>query len=229
MDEPLRMSGQPEANDDNTAVPFAIDDWLTAVPDRQILIIGTGGAESNYKRASVEFTPDNPTALPFDSDRFDLVVCNHLSARTGLTRESLKEIGRVMRPNGQLLIVDNLVPGSRLRGKKARQLRLAGEYVNAWMRLRNPQHKRFLSQDAWTQFLADCQWTVQQITTRETEQDFNTWSDYYSPTPNNRIRLQAMLLQAPEKVHGFLTPLESGDRIAFRTIEVFILATKRPV
>jgi hypothetical protein len=54
--------------------------------------------------------------------------------------------------------------------------------------------------------------------------DFDSWAGYYSPSPNNRLRLKAMLVQAPEKVRCFLTPLESGDRIAFRMTEVFILA-----
>ena len=240
MDEPLRIIGQPEADDDNTAVPFAIEDWLTAPPDRQTLLIGANESAAaaridqfveNISRhgpigAEVLHLPGDPLTLPYESGRFDLAICAFLSAEAEINNETVAEISRVIRPGGRLLIIDNLVPGSRLRGKKARQLRLAGEWVNAWVRLRNPQHKRYLSQDAWTCLLRDGQWNFQQMASGETAQDFDTWADHYSPSANNRIRLQAMLLQAPEKVHRFLTPQESGDRIAFRMTKVFILTTK---
>jgi SAM-dependent methyltransferase len=247
MDEPLRMNNQPGANLGRTAVPFALEGWLPAMPDRQILIAGVNEdlaadrtnqfieeivAHDSHLRTNdpaesiILHKGSNPNSLPYEPDRFDLVICPFLSARTEIKRETLAEIGHVLRPDGHLLIIDNLVPGSRLRGKKARQLRTAGEYVNTWMRLRKTRHKRFLSQDAWFKLLADAQWNIQQLATHEMAQDFDAWADCCSPSPNNRLRLQAMLLQAPEKVFGFLTPLESGDRIAFRMTELFILATK---
>ena len=93
------------------------------------------------------------------------------------------------------------------------------------MKLRNPLHNNYLGQDDWNDLLADCNWKIQQTATRETPLDFYAWVNCFSPSTQNRLRLQAMLVQAPEKVYGFLTPLESGDRIAFRLTEIFILAT----
>jgi ubiquinone/menaquinone biosynthesis C-methylase UbiE len=230
-----------------------LNDWLPAIPDRQILVIGSNeqitagktdqivreilrvealdfsgrieGSEILGSPRTAEFNPDDPQGLPYDSGCFDLVVCTYLSASFDVKSETMREIGRVLRPDGYLLIIDNLVPGSRLRGKKARQMRQAGEYVNTWMRLRNPRHKKYLDQDSWIQLFEDTKGSIEQLTIFEMPQDFDTWADYYSPSPNNRLRLKAMLVQAPEKVRGFLTPVESGDRIAFHMTEVFILAT----
>lgn len=259
MDKSLAVNQNPgsaysEAFSENTAVRVPVEDWLPPLADRQILVIGAlsdtmaGRADRLVQKirehdlhavadkAGVLSKPGlthcEPTTswtLPYDSGQFDLAICAFISAAAEIKREMLSEIGRVINADGHLLIVDYLVPGSRLRGKKARQLRAAENYINTWMRLRNSQHKRCLSQDAWKQCLTDAQWDMQQMVTRKIFQDFDTWADCYSLTEKNHIRLRAMLEQAPEKAHAFLTPLNSGDRIAFRMIEVFILATKRPV
>ena len=204
-----------EAFDEKQDLPLEAREWLQPMADRQVLVLGADN--------------ELPCSLPYDGGRFDLVICDHVSASTEISRDMLSEIGRVLNADGRLLIVDTLVPGSRLRGKKARRLRDAGTYVNAWLRLRNPRHNRYLDQDAWIQRLTDSQWDIQQKTTREVVQDFDSWADAYVLSVNNRVHLRAMLIQAPEKVHSFLTPLSAGDRIAFRMIEVFILATNRSV
>ena len=48
-----------------------------------------------------------------------------------------------------LAVVDNVVPGSRLRGKKAKIELEAGRYINAYEKLRDPSHGRCLSLDEW--------------------------------------------------------------------------------
>jgi len=47
----------------------------------------------------------------------------------------------------------------------------------------------------------------------------------FSRERNDRLRLKAMLIQAPEKAREFLTPQFSGDRIRFHLPEITILAT----
>jgi SAM-dependent methyltransferase len=253
MDKPLRINTQLNDGRENAALPFVLNDWLPAMPERQILVtvaneygaagradlvvgeilksdarafpLGPDDSVNLVSPCTAELIPGGPYILPYDSGHFDLVICAFLSAGIEIRRETIQEISRVLRPDGYLLIIDNLVPGSRLRGKKARQMRQAGDYINAWMRLRNPRHKKYLDQDSWIQLLEDTKGGIEQLTTCEIPQDFDNWVDYYSPSSKNRLRLKAMLVQAPEKVRGFLTPVASGDRIAFRMTEAFILAT----
>ena len=240
------MTGSRDNHPDNTAVSFLIEDWLTPMPGRQILVMGADDCtsanridqlaremvsfdskdpgESTNSTGVVEFITGDPQSLPPDSHRFDLLISPFLSARMAITREILQAFTRLLRSDGHLLIMDNMIPGSRLRGKKARQLRTAGEYINSWMKLRNPQHKHYLSEDAWIDLLTDTQFSIRGTAIREKTEDFDTWAECYSPGRDGRIRLQAMLVQAPEKALGFLTPERSGDRIAFRLTELFILA-----
>jgi SAM-dependent methyltransferase len=167
-----------------------------------------------------------PFSQPFADSRFDLVLCAHLSKDIEISDESLAEIGRVLRPDGLLMILDTVVPGSQLRGKKARRLREAGRYVNTWHRLRNEQHGQFLSWDEWEKRLLDGRWKIEEALEREIAYDFGRWCACLPVSEENRIRLQAMLLQAPEKVKEFLTPSVADARIAFRLTEISILVTK---
>lgn len=232
---------------------FALETWLAPVPRRRILLITASSAAASDKiehliqdirqhdsqalanRSSEQneilvridpasFELAESFSLPHESGQFDLAICDHASTALAIEPETLSEIKRVVKTAGHLLISDYVVPGSRLRGKKARQSREAGEYVNTWMRLRNPRHKNYLAQDAWERRLKEARWDIQQTATRADLQAFDSWSDGYALTDQDRTRLRAMLIQAPEKVERFLTPLGSGDRIAFRLTELTMLA-----
>jgi Methyltransferase domain len=162
--------------------------------------------------------------LPFPSGSFGLVFGHHLSANIAVTAELLAEMRRVTAEMGYLVMVDYVVPGTRLRGKKARLVRQAGDYINAWFRLRNPDHCQLLSADGWDDLVARDAWRAQGATERDHYRDFDTWASQYPQSEKNLIRLRVMLLQAPENVRRFLTPLETGARIDFRLIERCMLA-----
>lgn len=179
------------------------------------------------KQRTIQTWSGGLDVLPFKAGQFDLVISAYISAGSDVEKETFLEFGRVLSASGHLLIIDYLVPGSRLRGKKARKIRAAGEYINTWMRLRNPCHRDYLDQDSWRERLAGGRWHIEQMSTREILLDLDTWIDGFPHDAKDRLRLQAMLVQAPEKVHSFLTPHRSGDRIAFRMTAVFILATKQ--
>jgi len=227
-----------KSEESRAAAPAVLDAWLPLQTGRRILIVEgekdlpSAAAGDLLQQLAGQNTVtlgengDPFRAVPFESDQFDLVVCAFVSGSFEVRSEALEEIGRVLKPGGELLIVDYLVPGSRLHGKKAAKLRDAGAYINSWMRLRNPRHRCFLDQDSWERLLRNGQWDIKQVATQDITMEFDAWVNCYAPGDMNRLRLRAMLIQAPEKAHAFLTPLMSGDRIAFRMSEIFILATK---
>ncbi len=243
-------TGAPNESVDN---PLTLETWLSAIPHRRVLLLAPGSAAASgkierliqdirqhdsqaltgkdsdqdlilFKVGPADSGPGEDFSLPYETGQFDLAICAYTSTAMVIERDTLIEINRVVEANCHLLVIDYLVPGSRLRGKKARQSREAGEYVNAWMRLRNPRHISCLSLDAWAQQLKATPWNIEQTAEYNNLQAFDAWSDDFALTSQDRIRLRAMLIQAPEKVERFLTPLGSGDRIVFRLTELTILA-----
>lgn len=172
---------------------------------------------------NITFQVADAEALPFEDGRFNLVTCRIAAHHfPGVTR-FLAESVRVLRPGGTLAVVDNVVPGSRLRGKKAERAREAGRYVNAFERLRDPSHQRCLSLVEWEGVFLDVGISLVHRETLQKEMTFEPWAERMRVSPENKVRLKVMLLQAPVAVHAFLTPKFVGDRIAFCLTEAILI------
>ena len=240
--ETAERSGTNEEQD----VTAVLELLTSAAPGNRVLLIGDEDGGGRMLAAHLwpglggndlpDITVHNPvhsaawspwkSTLPYPSSFFDVILCDHVASKSDLYSDSLADLSRITSPGGLLLIIDNLIPGTRLRGKKARQIREAGSYINAWTRLWCPDHQRYLDLETWQQYLVDNSWTLLSWLTHRVAIDFDTWCARQPLDALDRIRLRAMLVQAPEKVSGFLTPLDTGDRMSFYLTEGFILAAK---
>ena len=115
------------------------------------------------------------------------------------------------------------MPGSRLRGKKGRRLREAGIYINAFEKLRDPSHHHCLSLDEWFETLQEAGFTLLHQETAVKRLDFDSWAARMQVSAANRLRLRAMLIQAPETVADFFAPQFLGDRVSFQLLEAIII------
>jgi SAM-dependent methyltransferase len=173
--------------------------------------------------ANIRFIQTVAEQLPFTNASFDLVVCRVAAHHFGEIGRFMSESARVLKPGGQLALLDNIVPGSRRRGKKAELERRAGAYVNAFEKLRDPSHVRCLSLDEWIDAYVTAGFIIGHQETNTMPLDFADWTARMQVSPPNRQRLRAMLLQAPEPVLTFLTPQASGDKIEFHLHKAIII------
>lgn len=169
----------------------------------------------------------NPEDLPYTNDSFDLLVCQHMAHTFNDLDGWLREADRILRPEGLAAVETLLVPGTRLRGKKARRLREAAEYLNAFFQLHSQKPYSYASKNNWEDLLVAAGFEIQKLETAERIVDFSVWTDEVSLSWEDRLRLKVMLVQAPEKASEFLTPKFSGDRILFRHPEITILANSK--
>lgn len=162
-------------------------------------------------------------ALPFAAASFDLVTCRLAAHHFPEISRFLAESARVLKPGGLLAVVDNVVPGSRLRGKKARLQREAGRYINAFEKLRDPSHHICLSLEAWQEAFSTAGFSLTHQELLPMTLDFAAYTARMRVLPLVKTRLQAMLFQAPPPVLAFLTPSLAGDRITFRLTEAILI------
>jgi ubiquinone/menaquinone biosynthesis C-methylase UbiE len=108
----------------------------------------------------IRFVQAPGRAVAFCRASFDLVVCRLAAHHFGEIGRFMSESARVLKPGGQLALLDNIVPGSRRRGKKADAGTPAGAYVNAFERLRDPSHVRCLSLDEWVDAYVTAGFTI---------------------------------------------------------------------
>lgn len=178
------------------------------------------------KLTNVSVEPADAEALPFSDEQFHLATCRIAPHHFPNIPEFLNEAYRVLKPAGILAVVDNIVPGSHLRGKKAELERDAGNYVNAFEKLRDPSHGRCLSIYEWQQAIKKAGFRIHHFETAKKEMDFDWWTERMNVSSKNKIRLKSMLVQAPAQVTAFLTPEFSGDRIKFYLTEGIFIGLK---
>ena len=176
--------------------------------------------------ANISLQTADAENLPFVDGSFDLVTCRIAAHHFLEVGRFLTEAVRVLRPHGLLAVVDNVVPGSRLRGKKAQRQRDAGRYVNAFEKLRDPSHHRCLSLPQWEDAFRTASFELVHQETASKPIDFDDWATRMRVSAENRLRLRALLLQAPEPVAEFLSPQISGDKLSFQLTETILIGRK---
>lgn len=174
----------------------------------------------------VMLSAGDAAALPFASATFDLVTCRLAAHHFPRIDQFLAEAARLLPPGGWLAVVDDVVPGSRLRGKKANLQRQAGRYINALEKLRDPSHHACLSQEQWQDLMQAAGFSLIQQELSFMPLDFDDYAARAGVSAANKLRLRAMLLQAPPPVLAFLTPQRVGDRITFHLGKAILIATK---
>lgn len=181
-------------------------------------------AERNI--ANVTFQTADAEDLPFDDEQFDLVTCRIAPHHFPDIGRFMARSCRVLCPGGILAIVDNVVPGSRLRGKKAERQREAGRYVNAFEKLRDPSHVRCLSVVEWTEAYRRAGFALEHQETVAKQMAFGPWAARMQASQKTITRLRAMLLQAPAAVADFLQPQLAGNTLYFHLTEAILIGRK---
>jgi ubiquinone/menaquinone biosynthesis C-methylase UbiE len=162
--------------------------------------------------------------LPFASASFDLITCRQAAHHFTDPAQFLQEVARLLRPGGLFALVDNIVPHTASRTKKRqREYAEAAQYINAFEKLRDPSHGRCLSVAEWAGLHGRVGLTLTRQETIRKPMDFAEWCARMNVSPDDRLRLRAMLQHAPNIVLEFLTPTTTADKIAIQlTEEIFI-------
>lgn len=164
--------------------------------------------------------------LPFSDKCFDLITCRVAAHHFPELSHFISESARLLGDGGLLAVVDNVVPGSRQRGRKGRIANEAGRYINAFESLRDPSHVRCLSIDDWQREFYEAGFRLLHQEVTDKMLDFHEWCVRMHVQPVDVLRLEAMLLQAPDKVAEFLRPRFDSGRIWFRLEVLLLVGTK---
>ncbi len=170
-------------------------------------LVASGITNTSYKIA-------NALDLPFDDGSFDLVTCRIAPHHFPDVFPFLQEAKRVLKSGSLLAIVDNVVPEGE-----------GGDYINAFEKLRDPSHVRCLSNEEWQQDLYGAGFELHHNEEGRMKIEFASWTARMNVSDLDRVRLQALLKQAPPEAHASLTPEFSSDRIHFYLQRIILVAS----
>ena len=177
--------------------------------------------------SNVETAGTDAENMAFADHSFDLVTCRIAPHHFPDIPKFVSEAWRILKPGGVFAVVDNVVPSTGSKKKKEREaFANAADYVNAFEKLRDPSHGACFSLHQWTNLFKKVGFQNVQWETGRKRMEFAPWADRMNVAADDKVRLKAMLVQAPRVVEEFLTPEFDGDKIFFTLMEGIIIGTK---
>lgn len=193
--------------------PHVAHVWATDITAEMLTIAAEQAARRGLTNVTVEYA--EAEALPYPDARFDLVTCriapHHFSDPPAFVRQAV----RVLRPGGRLAVVDNVVPEG-----------VAGDYINAFEKLRDPSHGRCLTLAEWRATFEEAGLALMQVETLEKEMVFETWAARHDIVRQRYLR--ALLSQAGGAAAAFLHPVMTDERTLFYLQEGVLIGQKPP-
>ena len=151
--------------------------------------------------------------LPYEDCRFDLLTCriapHHFPDIDAFLQESL----RVLRAGGILAVVDNVVPAG-----------VAGDFVNAFEKLRDPSHTRCLSIEEWLDDYTKVGLELTHHEILEKQMVFEDWAARHDPVMQSYLR--SLLWHGPPDSQAFLYPRRQDGQTLFHLREGLFIGRK---
>lgn len=191
--------------------PYVAHVWATDITPEMLILAQQQAKEKGLTNVTVE-TAD-AEALPYDEARFDLVTCRIAPHHFDDVDLFVREAVRVLRPGGILAVVDNVVP-----------VGAAGDYVNAFEKLRDPSHGRCLTLNEWLEIYQAAGLAVLKRETLIKQMDFDQWAARHDTTMQQYLR--AMLSEVKDEAAAFLQPVASEKGTTFALQEAIIIGQK---
>ena len=142
----------------------------------------------------LEFVPGTSENTGFGNGTFDIVTARHTLHHHPSMPKTLAELGRVLKPGGRLVIVDEITPNKELEA-----------WYHALEVARDPTHGRAYFMEEWRAFIkeAGLEWVVGDAHTVYTL-DVENWITRMKPT-----------LEAAEAVRTLFREADEGARARF--------------
>jgi ubiquinone/menaquinone biosynthesis C-methylase UbiE len=183
--------------------------WASDITDEMLNMVR--GEAAKRKLANLRIAHAKAEALPFEDGTFDLVTCRIAPHHFESIALFLDETRRVLKRDGTLALVDNVVPAGSV-----------GDYINAFERFRDPSHLRAWTTEEWRDALQQHGFAIAHEELLSKDMDFAYWAGRHDPVM--KAYLRALLEHATPDVQGVLQPHQKNGALTFRLSEALFIA-----
>lgn len=167
---------------------------------------------------NVEFVQGDAEQLPFTNESFDIVTCRIAPHHFPNVDIFIKEVNRVLKPGGQFLLDDNVVPESKEYD----------QFYNTIEKIRDYSHFRAWKKSEWIQKLEDSGLEVFEWHRFEKTFRFESWCAYMKLSELEKNHLTKFILESPAKIKNkFRILIQDQKIISFNGEAIILKALKR--
>ena len=171
----------------------------------------------SHSGASVEFVAGDAGALPFRDESFDVVTCRTAAHHFADVAAAVRQIHRVLRPGGSLLLQDIL-------GHDDAD---ASAFILEVEKRRDPSHVRSYRAAEWKAFLRAVGLTVMEDSVVWKLREWNEWTGRMRMTTEARRELEDLVRRAPERCRAaFDCRLTPDAVVSFNDRQILIRADR---
>ena len=166
---------------------------------------------------NAEYVIADAERLPFLDATFDLVtvrIAPHHYADAAL---AVREMARVLRPGGRLVVVDNIAPDDPALDAT----------LDDWERRRDPSHVRSYTRAEWRAFLAASGLRLTHEESGHKLVAFAPWAARMGMADADRAALERDMLAAPEPTRAYFAVVAHDDHVESWTMEYLIARAER--
>ena len=164
----------------------------------------------------VEFRLGDAEALPLADASFDRVTCRIALHHFPNPGQAAREMARVLKPGGRLILVDNIVPPDPA----------AAAFINRFETLRDPSHHWLFPLDTLADLLTAAGLRVTHTERLDKPMDFHDWAARMRVPPALEAALWAMLEAAASSTQAYLRPAVVDGTRQFTLHEGILVAVK---
>jgi ubiquinone/menaquinone biosynthesis C-methylase UbiE len=169
------------------------------------------------RAANVSFVAGDATALPFGDGAFDVVTCRTAAHHFPDVATFVRQIHRVLRPGGSLLLQDILGHDDAA----------ANAFILEVERRRDPSHVRSYRMAEWKAFLRAAGLTVMEEHLIWKIREWDEWTGRMRMTPDARRDLEAFVRGAPEACRAAFDFRLTADRVvSFNDRQILLRADR---
>ncbi|WP_428943978.1 class I SAM-dependent methyltransferase [Pantoea sp. FN060301] len=151
--------------------------------------------------------------LPFEDEQFDIVISRYSAHHWHDVGSALREVKRVLKPQGRVIFMDVSSPGHPL--------------LDIWLQtieaLRDTSHVRDYSPGEWLSMFTDAGLTISAASQDRLDLDFTSWIERMRTPEVMTAAIRAYQRSAPEEVQRYYALQADGS---FSTDTLFIEAVK---
>ncbi len=139
--------------------------------------------------------------LPFPDASFEVVACRVCAHHFGRARQAVAEMARVLRPGGQLLLIDSISPEDPTQDT----------FLNAVELLRDRSHVRNYRVSEWLAWFREVALAPEHVRTFPTFLDFENWTARMNTPEHEKTQLRRLMDGAPAEVREAFSVADNHD------------------